>query len=99
MSDIEFKFIESNGINLRLAMMGEGPLVIFCHGWPESWYSWRHQLPVLADGARRPADGLQRGLAAGGDCQQLLRRVIRQLLTMSEVMESQISLMRLKPIL
>ena len=41
MSDIEFKSIESNGINLRLAMMGEGPLVIFCHGWPESWYSYR----------------------------------------------------------
>ena len=48
MSDIEFKFIESNGINLRLAMMGEGPLVIFCHGWPESWYSYRHQLPAVA---------------------------------------------------
>jgi pimeloyl-ACP methyl ester carboxylesterase len=29
-------------------MMGEGPLVIFCHGWPESWYSYRHQLPAIA---------------------------------------------------
>ena len=48
MSDIEFKTIQSNGINLRLAMMGEGPLVIFCHGWPESWYSYRHQLPAVA---------------------------------------------------
>ena len=48
MSDIEFKTIETNGINLRLAMMGEGPLVIFCHGWPESWYSYRHQLPAIA---------------------------------------------------
>ena len=48
MSDIEFKSIESNGINLRLAMMGEGPLVIFCHGWPESWYSYRYQLPAIA---------------------------------------------------
>ena len=48
MEDIEFKFIKSNGINLRLAMMGEGPLVIFCHGWPESWYSYRHQLPAVA---------------------------------------------------
>ena len=28
--------------------MGEGPLVIFCHGWPESWYSYRHQLPAVA---------------------------------------------------
>ena len=36
MSEVEFKVVESNGINIRLAMMGEGPLVIFCHGWPES---------------------------------------------------------------
>ncbi len=28
--------------------MGTGPLVILVHGWPESWYSWRHQLPALA---------------------------------------------------
>ncbi len=48
MSEVEFKIIESNGINIRLAMMGEGPLVIFCHGWPESWYSYRHQLPAVA---------------------------------------------------
>ena len=39
------------------------------------------------------------GIATDINCQQLLRRDIRQLLTMSEVMESQISLMRLKPIL
>ena len=49
MENIEFKIVESNGINIRLAMMGEGPLVIFCHGWPESWYSYRHQLPAVAD--------------------------------------------------
>ena len=48
MSEVEFKVVESNGINIRLAVMGEGPLVIFCHGWPESWYSYRHQLPVVA---------------------------------------------------
>ena len=48
MSEVEFKVVESNGINMRLAMMGEGPLVIFCHGWPESWYSYRHQLPIVA---------------------------------------------------
>ena len=48
MENIEFKFVQSNGIKIRLAMMGDGPLVIFCHGWPESWYSYRHQLPVIA---------------------------------------------------
>ena len=49
MKEIEFEFVKSNGINIRLAMMGEGPLVIFCHGWPESWYSYRYQLPAVAD--------------------------------------------------
>ena len=49
MENIEFKFIESNGIKLRLAMAGEGPLVILCHGWPESWYSYRYQLPAIAN--------------------------------------------------
>ena len=49
MENVEFKIVKSNGINIRLAMMGEGPLVIFCHGWPESWYSYRYQLPAVAD--------------------------------------------------
>ena len=49
MENVEFKIVESNGINIRLAMMGKGPLVIFCHGWPESWYSYRYQLPAVAD--------------------------------------------------
>jgi len=33
---------------MHIAECGEGPLVILCHGFPESWYSWRHQLPALA---------------------------------------------------
>ena len=43
------RMIKTNGINMRIAEMGEGPLVILVHGWPESWYSWRHQLKALAD--------------------------------------------------
>jgi pimeloyl-ACP methyl ester carboxylesterase len=42
------RILESNGIKMRIAEMGKGPLVIFVHGWPESWYSWRHQLPAIA---------------------------------------------------
>ena len=40
--------IESNGIRLNIAEQGNGPPVILCHGFPESWYSWRHQLTALA---------------------------------------------------
>jgi pimeloyl-ACP methyl ester carboxylesterase len=43
-----FRFVETNGIELRIAEMGSGPLVLLVHGFPESWYSWRHQLPALA---------------------------------------------------
>ena len=46
--DPSFIDIETNGIRLRAATAGEGPLVLLCHGWPESWYSWRHQIPALA---------------------------------------------------
>jgi pimeloyl-ACP methyl ester carboxylesterase len=43
-----FRTIDAGGVNLRIAEMGSGPLVILVHGFPESWYSWRHQIPVLA---------------------------------------------------
>jgi epoxide hydrolase A/B len=48
MSEIRHRKIQTNGIQLHVAEAGEGPLVLLCHGWPESWYSWRHQLPALA---------------------------------------------------
>src|SRR4051795_7240185 len=40
--------IKANGISLNVAEQGEGPVVLLCHGFPESWYSWRHQLAALA---------------------------------------------------
>ncbi|MCZ2109022.1 MAG: alpha/beta hydrolase [Dehalococcoidia bacterium] len=48
MAGIQHRTIQTNGINMHIAEAGTGPLVIFCHGWPESWYSWRHQLTALA---------------------------------------------------
>jgi pimeloyl-ACP methyl ester carboxylesterase len=49
MTEIAHRFIEANGIRMHLAEAGQGPLVVLCHGFPESWYSWRHQLPALAE--------------------------------------------------
>jgi pimeloyl-ACP methyl ester carboxylesterase len=46
--DVTLKSIAANGITMRYAEAGSGPLVLFCHGWPESWYSWRHQLKALS---------------------------------------------------
>jgi len=45
---IELKTIKANGITMRYAEVGQGPLVLFCHGWPESWYSWRHLLTAVS---------------------------------------------------
>jgi pimeloyl-ACP methyl ester carboxylesterase len=44
----EFRMIATNGIRVRAAIQGEGPLVVMVHGFPESWYSWRHQMAPLA---------------------------------------------------
>ena len=44
----EFRDIETNGVTLRAAIHGEGPLIVMVHGFPESWYSWRHQMAPFA---------------------------------------------------
>lgn len=48
MTEITHRFIDTNGIRMHIAEAGTGPLVVLCHGFPESWYSWRHQLGALA---------------------------------------------------
>jgi len=45
---VAHRVIEANGIKLHIAEQGSGPLIVLCHGFPESWYSWRHQLAALA---------------------------------------------------
>ncbi len=49
MSKLRHRTVETNGIRMHLAEQGEGPLILLCHGFPESWYSWRHQLSALAE--------------------------------------------------
>ena len=46
--EFELLTLECNGIRLRAAVEGEGPLVVMVHGWPELWYSWRHQIKAIA---------------------------------------------------
>jgi len=49
MTELCHRTIETNGIRMHLAEQGTGPLVVLCHGFPESCYSWRHQLSALAE--------------------------------------------------
>jgi pimeloyl-ACP methyl ester carboxylesterase len=61
MVDVEHREIEANGLQMHAAERGSGPLVVLLHGFPESWYSWRHQLVALADAGFRAVAPDQRG--------------------------------------
>lgn len=61
MSDIRHHTVRTNGIQMHVAEQGAGPLVVLLHGFPEGWYSWRHQLPALAAAGFRTVAPDQRG--------------------------------------
>ena len=48
MDKIEHVTIRTNGINMHVASIGAGPTILFLHGFPELWYSWRHQMLSLS---------------------------------------------------
>ena len=47
--------VETNGVALHVVTAGpeDGPFVVLLHGFPEFWYCWRHQIPVLAEAGFR----------------------------------------------
>ena len=49
MAEFAHRFVNTNGIRMHYVEAGSGPHVLMCHGFPESWYSWRHQIRALAD--------------------------------------------------
>jgi pimeloyl-ACP methyl ester carboxylesterase len=57
--DVEHRFVETNGVRLHCAVAGDGPLVVLLHGFPESWYCWRHQIAALAPHFRVVAPDLR----------------------------------------
>jgi len=59
--DIRHTTVSANGIRMHVAEAGEGPPVLLCHGFPESWYSWRHQLRALAAAGYRAVAPDMRG--------------------------------------
>ncbi len=46
--ELDHQYLQAGDVTLHLVCAGEGPLVVLCHGYPGLWYSWRHQIPVLA---------------------------------------------------
>jgi pimeloyl-ACP methyl ester carboxylesterase len=48
-SRIKEGYADSNGVKIHYATVGQGPLIIMIHGFPDYWYTWRHQMEGLAD--------------------------------------------------
>ncbi|AHH97357.1 alpha/beta fold hydrolase [Kutzneria albida] len=53
--------VSVNGLTMHIAEQGTGPLVLLLHGFPESWYSWRHQFQPLVEAGYRVVAPDQRG--------------------------------------
>jgi len=51
----EFSTVANGEIALNVAMHGDGPLILCIHGWPELWYSWRHQMEFFSKHGYRVA--------------------------------------------
>src|SRR6267142_2549862 len=79
MSEVNHRFIQTNGIQMHLAEQGSGPLVVLLHGFPESWYSWRHQLQALAEAGFHAVAPDQRGYGQTDHPEQLDRYTLLHL--------------------
>ena len=55
MENVEHRYVENQGVKIHYATLGEGPLVVMLHGFPDFWYTWRNQMPALAEAGYRVA--------------------------------------------
>jgi pimeloyl-ACP methyl ester carboxylesterase len=61
LAEAELQIVQAGALRMRVAIQGSGPLVVLCHGFPESWRSWRSQLAALAAAGYRAAAPDMRG--------------------------------------
>src|SRR6201987_607955 len=59
--ELKHHFVHANGIRMHVHEAGSGYPVVLCHGFPEIWYSWRHQLRALSAAGFRAIAPDQRG--------------------------------------
>jgi len=69
MGERKHRYVNTNGIKMHLVEARQGFPVVMCHGFPELWYSWRHQIRALADAGFRAIAPDQRGYGET-DCPQ-----------------------------
>jgi pimeloyl-ACP methyl ester carboxylesterase len=60
-TEIKHRNVDVNGIRMHITAAGDGPLVLFLHGFPETAHSWRHQLTALAEAGYHAVAPDQRG--------------------------------------
>jgi pimeloyl-ACP methyl ester carboxylesterase len=63
---VTHRMVDAGGLQMHIAEAGSGPLVLLLHGFPESWYSWRHQLIALAEAGFHAVAPDQRGYCLTG---------------------------------
>ena len=76
----QFVQVDSGAAALRVAVEGQGPLVVLVHGFPESWFSWRHQMGPIADAGFTAAAIDVRGYG-GSDKPQVIEAYAMEALT------------------
>jgi pimeloyl-ACP methyl ester carboxylesterase len=76
---MEFVKVENGAVTLNVAVQGEGPLILCVHGWPELWYSWRHQLAHFAARGYKVAAMDVRGYGASSKPPEIAAYSIRNL--------------------
>jgi pimeloyl-ACP methyl ester carboxylesterase len=59
--EVDNRYADSDGVKIHYATLGNGPLVVMIHGFPDFWYTWREQMQALADHRYRVAAVDQRG--------------------------------------
>ena len=76
---MQFDRVENGEVNLRVASQGEGPVILCVHGWPELWYSWRHQMAYFAERGHRVAAMDVRGYGGSSKPHAIAAYTLRQL--------------------
>jgi pimeloyl-ACP methyl ester carboxylesterase len=79
MIDVELRTVANGDITIEVATAGDGPLVVFVHGWPECWFSWRHQITAVVDHGYRAAALNVRGYGGSSNPAEVERYTMREL--------------------
>ena len=92
MTEIRHRSILANGIRMHIAEAGEGFPIVMCHGWPELWFSWRHQLRALSAAGFRAIAPDMRGYGETGLCSDADDRKALDRLEMPAVVRADLEL-------